>query len=226
MNEQNPYAPPAAGGTAASTPVDERVVGDLVERHAVVAKVPIAQWDLAFHTERLVATRGDGVRLVFSREELAKNTDLLLGLVLRALVIREPTRGSITLTPPVLAALRRFLDPVLRDHIAAALKRRLRLSLPIGALVVLTSLPALGLPLDIGGLIFGGGLIAMAAVSRLWTHRALFLVDAALWLVLATNNALRLSEGQSPALYGTFAALGVLFAIGSARTFGFYGAPR
>ncbi|MBI2388267.1 MAG: hypothetical protein HYV09_01510 [Deltaproteobacteria bacterium] len=208
-----------------ASPVDERVVGDLVERHAIAGRVPIAQWDLAFHSERLVATRGDGLRLAFSREELAKNTDLLLGLVLRALVIREPAKGSITLTPPVTAALRRFLDPVLRDHIAAALKRRLRLSLPIGALVVLTSLPALGLPLDIGGLIFGGGLIAMALVSKLWTHRALFLVDAALWLVLATNNALRLAGGQSPALYGTFAALGVLFAIGSARIFGFYGQP-
>ncbi len=228
MDPPNPYAPPApalAAGVAATAPLDEAALGRLVERHSVATgKIPTTQWELAFHEERFVATRGDGARAVLSRAEVVADTDLLIGIFLRALVVRAPTRLSVPLPGPPLAALRRFVEPVLDDHLAASLRRRLRLAAPIGVLVVITSLPSVGLgPLDVGGLVFGGGLLVLTLAAKIRKHRVLFLLDAVLWLVLAANNASHFGRGGSPWMYGLFAALGVLFAIGSAKLFAFYG---
>lgn len=224
-DELNPYAPPSAPQAAAVlATVDEATFGALVERHTVPNRTAIGQWELCFHEHGLVALRGDGVRLSFSRTQLVADTDLVLGTIVRALVVRQPTRTSIPLPQEAVGALRRLLDPVLAEHLAAALKRRVRLSLPIGLFVVVISLPFV-LALDVGGLVFGGGMVLLSLASRVSHHRALWILDAFVWAVLATNNAIRLAQGGGW-FDGIFVGLGVLFALGALKTFAFYGPTR
>ncbi len=222
MPELNPYAPPSTPEAAAVLAVvDEAALGAVVERHTVENRAAIGQWELCFHENGLVALRGDGLRLSFSRTQLLTDTDLVLGTLVRALATREPVRTSIPLPKGAVGALRRLLDPVLDLHLAAALKRRVRLSLPIGLFVVVISLPFV-VALDIGGLVFGGGMVLLSLGSRVSHHRALWILDAFVWAVLATNNALRLAHGGGW-FDGLFVALGALFALGALKVFAFYG---
>ncbi len=218
----NPYAPPSAPQAASVlVAVDEATFGPMVERHTIPNRAAIGQWELCFHEHGLVALRGDGLRLSFSPTQLVADTDLVLGTVVRMLAVRQPTRTSIPLPPEAVRALRRLLDPVLAEHLAAALKRRVRLSLPIGLFVVAISLPFV-VALDVGGLVFGGGMVLLSLGSRVVKHRALWILDAFVWAVLATNNAVRLARGGSW-FDGLFVVLGLMFAVGALKVFAFYG---
>lgn len=218
----NPYAPPSSEPRRVSIPSD--ALGDVLEEHRVGnEKAPQLQWTLTFHTHALAAARADGMRLTLTRDELVAHTDLLLGSVIRSLAVREPQRAPIPLTPPAQAALRRFIEPVYRAHLAATLKRRMRFTLPIGVFVVAMSVPPLIPALDLRGAVIGGAMIAVSLLTRVFTHRALFLADSLVWLLIAVNNAMLLAANPGKWSFGVFAVLGLVLGVGLTKLFAFYG---
>jgi hypothetical protein len=202
--------------------LSSEALGDVLEEHrGGNEKAPQLQWTLSFHTHALVAVRADGMRLTFTRKELAANADLLIGTFIRSLAVREPQRAPIPLTPPALAAVRRFIDPIYDEHLAATLKRRMRMLLPLGVFVLVMAAPPLMPELDLRGAVIGGGMIVISVLSRVWKHRALFLADALLWLMIAANNTL-LYLSNAKFVFIAFAAIGVFLAIGLAKLYVFY----
>lgn len=218
----NPYAPP--GATAIAPQISEDAAGALLEDFTIDSPAPAGRFRVSFHEHAIVAVRGDGARFALTRSDLVEHTDLVLGSLAQGLVIRHPARAFIPVRP-IRAPLRRFLEPVRSAHLAATLKRRVKLSLPIGLFIALTSLPLLLAATDVRGLVLGISMVLVALAARVIHHRALFLADAVVWLMIAASNALHLAGGGSPVLFGAFAVLGVLFAIGSVRLFAFYATP-
>ncbi|UCH49847.1 MAG: hypothetical protein JSU95_08830 [Betaproteobacteria bacterium] len=104
------------------------------------------------------------------------------------------------------ASIREWLGPPTLVSLKAALKRRLRWSVPIGILFVLASLPLpanpeAGLeavPFDPVSGFFGVSLLALSMLTRVWHHRILFLLDGVWFSLLALNVAVGILRGDSP----------------------------
>lgn len=212
----NPYAPPAMDvGTVSGD------LGPMVEEHEVGARsAPRAHYRLSFHPDHLVAERGDGQqRLVLSRADLTERAQLILGSLGRVLSVRGV--ASIPLTPPALTALRRLLDRNLHAHLAATLKKRVWISLPLGVLVILGSLTGDTLA-RASSVVVGGSLIALAVAAKLSPRRWVFLLDCVVWLILGANAALGIAAGTSSPIWGLIVVLNVVLAMGSIRLYRFY----
>lgn len=212
----NPYAPPAMD---VGTPSGE--LGPLVEEHEVgTPSAPRTRYRLSFHPDHLVAARGDGEqRLVLSRADITERAQLILGSLGRVLSVRGV--ASIPLTPPAVTALRRLLDRNIHAHLAATLKKRVWLSLPLGVLVVLGSFAGDTLA-RVSSAVVGGSLIALALAAKLSPRRWVFLLDFVVWLVLAANAALGVAAGTSSRVWSLIVVLNLVLAMGSIRLYRFY----
>src|SRR5262249_25550068 len=84
------------------------------------------------------------------------------------------------LSPEVFAAFVEWMGPPTLEDLKRSLKRRLSWVIPLGALIVLTSLPigqAIGNPVSLG---LGLTLILTGTLAKVWPHRILFALDS-LW---------------------------------------------
>jgi hypothetical protein len=125
----------------------------------------------------------------------------------QVLFVRMPKGKAFHLEPAVADAIERWLRPFTRADVAAMLKARLKWTIPIAILFILTSMPLPGdaeqgidpIPFDPIGCVLGVGLIVLAILARVAPHRNLFLVDAVWFVMLAADTAWSVvAEGSSP----------------------------
>jgi hypothetical protein len=104
-----------------------------------------------------------------------------------------------------------------------ALRRRYKLALPLAVIVLLGSLPVGDFPIDSVGL----GIALALCVLWLWSKKrpqpAVFLLDAACFLVLAYRWA-RPPFGEPTTFGWVMCAVSVLLAVGGVREYRRYGA--
>src|SRR5690606_33740331 len=106
------------------------------------------------------------------------------------------------------------------DVLAAALKKRLRFSLPLGLFVAMTALPILGGGFDPFAFAFGPGLVVLAVVGPRYPRRGLLAFDAVLWFCLAASHARSAYEGTAWSIF--FAILALLIGRQSLSAHRFY----
>jgi hypothetical protein len=92
-------------------------------------------------------------------------------------------------SPEVFAAFVEWLGPPTLEDLKRSLKRRLRWVIPLGVLIVLSSLPIgniVGDPVSLG---LGVTLILTGTLARVWPHRILFALDS-LWFSFLSANTI------------------------------------
>ena len=102
-------------------------------------------------------------------------------------------------------SFKEWLGPPTMTGLKAALKRRLRWSLPIGILFVVASLPLPAnpeagieaVPFDPVLGLFGVSLLVLSILTRIWHRRILFLLDGIWFSLLAANVAVGILRGDS-----------------------------
>lgn len=202
----NPYEAPKTGAPAPAGNV--RVVGlDEVPSSPTLGTLVLTAnkvkdgptWRAALENDEMWLVPPDLPNAyVLSHREVAEYGDIMflgenVGLMLRAL----PKPTALWLGRESHATFREWLGHRRLLHIEKALKRRLRLSLPLGLLIGATSLPILGGKLDIFAAIAGFGLVACSLVAPRRPHHALFAVDGVLWLCLAASNVIAVVSGSA-----------------------------
>lgn len=103
------------------------------------------------------------------------------------------------------ALFKEWLGPPTRRGLRFAFKRRTRLYLVFGGLFLLGSLPMpgnpetgqLAIPFDATAATLGGLLISLSILTRIWTHRLLFLVDGCFFLILSADTVFKIIHGDS-----------------------------
>lgn len=168
---------------------------------------PAQPWTLRLFAQglRLTPQREGEAAIHLLRSELATHVDLVnFGVTRRTLVVRKPKKRLFKLDP---AAWEQMKDWIGRDaRLRIALRQRLGYGVPIGVLVLISSLPVPGnAEAGIEGVAFsplfatlGVLLIAGAILARRRPHPALFLVDSAWFAVVAGTLVLRVIHGGSP----------------------------
>ena len=182
---------------------------DVVQLELKEVAAKKTRWTLTLLEGRLRLERGDGAEVHdVERSEYGRRFEVNSAPgTPRVLVARVPKPKSYRLDPGALAAIDRWLRPFTRADVAAVLRTRLRWTLPIAALFILTSLPLPGSPedgiapvsFDRVGFVLGAGLLVLGVLSRLSPHRNLFLLDAVWFLLLAADTAWSvIGQGRSP----------------------------
>lgn len=226
----NPYDPPKTAGQGASkvrtvprTDMPSPAPGGTITASQDRAKDGLT-WEIAFGRDELwLVPPGDGDAIVLTHLEVAEYADLVLFGSLAAIVVRElPKRITLWLpTEAAVETLRQWLGQKRMLHVAKALKKRLRFSLPLGLFVGLSSTPLLLDRWDPFAFVFGVGLVGLAIVSPYRPHHALFAIDGALWLSLATSNVIdTVRTGVRYSLF--FTLVQVMLAFGAFKAFRFY----
>jgi hypothetical protein len=150
-------------------------------------------WNLLLYPYMLSLQDTEGsVSFDIARQELSEKLEIVEpALTKPMLVLRLDKKTMFLLEPDHLETIRNWLGPPSPEDLQLALKRRLRLSIPIGLVFLITSLPMAGDP-DAGlepiafdpiSACLGGSLILLGLIMKLWPRRELFILDA-LWLVL------------------------------------------
>jgi hypothetical protein len=168
---------------------------------------PAQPWTLRLYSEglRLTPQREGQPPIHILRSELATHVDLVnFGVTRRTLVVRKPKKRLFKLDPAAWAQLKAWIGRDARLRIA--LRQRLGYGVPIGILVLISSLPIPGdavagiegVPFNplfaaLGVLLVAGGILA-----RRRPHPALFLLDSAWFAVLAGVLVWRVIHGGSP----------------------------
>jgi hypothetical protein len=156
------------------------------------------RWRLSLLEGRLRLERDDGSEVhEVERSEYGRGLDVrkMFGSA-RTLMVRVPKAKAFKIQPEAYEAIERWLRPFTRSDVAAILRTRLRWTLPIAILFIITSLPLPGdpdagieaLPFDVVGFVLGVGLIVLGILARVAPHRNLFLVDAVWFLLLAADT--------------------------------------
>jgi len=168
---------------------------------------PAQPWTLRLFAQglRLTPRREGEPPIHIIRSELATHVDLVnFGVTRRTLVVKKPSKRVFKLDPGAWADLLAWVG---RDAwLRIALRQRMGFGVPIGILVLLSSLPVPGnAEAGIEGVAFnplfailGVALIAGAMLARRRPHPALFLVDSAWFAVVAGTLVWRVIHGSSP----------------------------
>lgn len=226
----NPYEPPKTGtaapaGSVRAVPIEEvpstPALGTLVATANRVKDGPT--WRIALEEDELWLVPSDLPNaFVLNHREVAEYGDILflgqsVGLMIRAL----PKPTALWVGEEGQAAFREWLGRRRLLHIEKALKRRLRLSLPLGLLIGATSIPPLGAKVDIFAAVAGFGLVACSLVAPRRPHHALFAIDGVLWLCLAASNVISVASGGATWVL-VFGALQVFFGWKAFQTYRFF----
>ena len=168
---------------------------------------PAQPWTLRLFAQGLRLTpQSEGEPAIhLLRSELATHVDLVkFGVTRRTLVVKKPRKRHFKLDPEAWARLTAWIGRDARLRIA--LRQRLGYGVPIGILVLISSLPVPGnAEAGIEGVAFnpvfailGVALIAGAILARRRPHPALFLVDSAWFAAVAGTLVWRVIHGSSP----------------------------
>lgn len=159
-------------------------------------------WKIRLLDDGLEAVRVDAPEsYVLGRNEVRKSiqlkrsplggTEILFLKFGQRVVAFTPNSGQ-------LSAIREWMGAPTRDQLLAAIHRTFRWTLPLGILIVLTSLPLSGdtdsgvapLPADITGIVLGSVLVVQNLVGKVWPSREIFLLDS-LWFAIAGAELIR-----------------------------------
>ena len=179
---------------------------------------PVQPWSLRLFPEglRLTPQREGEPPIHILRSELATHVDLVnFGLARHTLAIRKPRKRLFKLDPAGWAQLTEWVGGDARLRIA--LRQRIGWGVPLGVLMLLTSLPVPGnvdagiegVPFNAFSATMGLFLIVGATLSRRRPHPALFLLDSAWFAALGGTFVWRVIQGGSP-LWLLLAALQLL----------------
>ena len=167
------------------------------------------RWKLTLLEGLLRLEREDGSEShEIARSEYGGDLDLrkMLGSS-HALVVKMPKSKAFQLDAEAYQVVEDWLRPYTRADVATILRARLKWTLPIALLFMVTSIPLPGdpeqgvpaVPLDLVGFALGAGLIALGVLARKRPHPVLFLADAIWFLLLAVQNVWMVAaRGSSP----------------------------
>lgn len=227
--DRNPYAAPIAttAGGLRRIPIDavpaepEYGTLDVVEQ----AAKPPRSWRLALgRHEAWLFAPAESSAFALTHAELAQHATILPWSRFVALVVRGllPDGRAIAfkIEGAAIDPFRRWVTSMRELHVASALRKRLRYSLPLGIFIAATALPILGPGFDPFALAFGAGIAILAAVGPRAPRRGLFAVEALLWLSLAASHVVSVVHGSTWSI--PFALFAVFIGRQSLRTFSFY----
>jgi hypothetical protein len=166
------------------------------------------KWLLAIEPEFINITAADGKETFkIERQEAEEKIELReskYGDPLMTVNLRK--RIIFSLHKDLLAAIKKWLGPLTKNGLKAALRRRLKWSIPIAIVFIVSSFPLpadpeLGIqqvPLDLTGLVLGISLLGIALLSRVWLRRELFLLDALWFGLLSIDVVVGVVRGNNP----------------------------
>jgi hypothetical protein len=228
--DRNPYASPAiaAGPRAlrrvpiASVPAEPELgFADIVEQ----AASPPRKWRLAFTSdEAWLYVPDQDSAFVFTHAEFVEQANVMLwGRFIAVIVNGLLPQGralAFRLDGDAVTMFRRWVHCARELHVGSALKRRVRLALPLGVFATAFALPILGPNLDPFGLVFGVGLIALAILGPRYPRPILLLVDVVVWWALAVSHGISIANGSKISI--PFAIFAFFIGRQSLRAFLFY----
>jgi hypothetical protein len=229
-DDRNPYASPTiAGGPhavrrapIASVPTEPELgVVDILEQ----AASPPRKWRLALtRAEAWLYVPGQDSAFVFTHAELAEQANVMLwgrfvAVVLNGL-LPDGRAIAFRIDGDAIPIFRRFLHTERELHVRSALKRRVRLALPLGVFAAAFALPILGPSLDPFGLVFGVGLVALALLGPRHPRPVLFVLDTIVWWALAASHGVSIANGSKISI--PFAIFAFFIGRQSLRAFSFY----
>ncbi|APR77293.1 Hypothetical protein A7982_02640 [Minicystis rosea] len=195
--EPNPYAPPIddhAPQTGVSAPTPDDGSDGPPQTELVLAEPGKGEWTIQMYPTKLRFVPPDArLPRVMTHDVFVRQATFRLGAFSRFLVLEAPI-VNLKVVGHRLTVLRAWLEPAIRDHLAYTLKKRRTFKLLIGMLLVGTALS----PLDIASLAVGAAWILWAAATTKKPIRALFLIEAILWVPFAIWPVLRVIGGASP----------------------------
>lgn len=164
-------------------------------------------WKVALNPESLTVTAADGSEFFeISRSDADEKIEIRrIGLSEPFLVIRVPKQILFKMGKTQAAAVKQWLGPPTFMGLKIALKRRLKWSIPIAILFIVTSLPLPGdpetgieaVPFDPVSAFLGVVLLGMALLAKIRPMRILFIVDAFWFFLLALRVAGGVIRGTS-----------------------------
>jgi hypothetical protein len=151
------------------------------------------KWNLTVEPESIIITAADGKETFeIKRSEAEERIELReskYGDPLMTVLV--PKRIIFSLNKEAGGLVKKWLGPPTIKGLKVALKRRLKWSIPIAIVFIVSSMPFPADPemgreavsLDLTGLVLGATLLGLALLSRVWPRRELFVLDA-LWFTL------------------------------------------
>jgi hypothetical protein len=220
-DEPNPYAPP----TERAERVPDEDPNDPPERELSLAEPGKERWAVRVRPAELrFVPPDDRPQRVLDHRAFVERTSFNLHPFVNQLVLEAPT-ARLKLGADDLAVLRRWLDPVVSEHLARRLRRGRVFKLAIGVIFVGGTLIGRLGALDVPSLAVGLAWLAWVVAARVKPHRALVLVEAALWIPFGVWPVLRVLEGG-----GVWNLIFVVFVVqivvGCVRVHRFYGPVR
>ena len=150
------------------------------------------KWALSLFTDHFQLETLDGELYEVRRAESRQRVQTIEGgpLLPRMLVVTlEKEQVFFRPSPEVFAAFVEWIGPPTPEDLKRSLKRRLRWVIPLGILIVLTSLPIGGMPGDPVSLGLGLTLILTGTLAKVWPHRIFFALDS-LWFSFLSANSI------------------------------------
>jgi hypothetical protein len=191
--EPNPYAPPSqepstpGASSVPLTPPLHRFTSQNAKKEV---------WTISIHSDRVALIEPNGrMGRSFDRQDFVAQTSFLFLSPPHLVVPKPPPPISLPLAPEALAALRTWLEPVLRQHLSRALAQLRASALVIG---VLRLLPVGKTGVSPLGVVFGLSWLAWAAAATFAPHRILLLVNAVLWSIAGVAIAIGAYQGTTP----------------------------
>jgi hypothetical protein len=158
----------------------------------------------------------------FDRESFIAQTNFLFLSPPHLVVPKPPPPISLPLAPEAVLALRAWLEPVLRQHMARALAQYRGIALLLG---VLWLLPAGKLGVSPLGVVFGLSWLAWVGAATFAPRRILFLLNAVLWTIAGVSIAVGAYQGTTPRWMLAFVPLFVPMILMRFRAHRFYAPP-
>jgi len=150
------------------------------------------KWALSLFPDNFQLETLDGELHEVGRAELRERVQTMeggLGVPRMLVVTLGKKQEFFKLSPEVFAAFVEWMGPPTLEDLKRSLKRRLSWVIPLGALIVLTSLPIgkmIGNPVSLG---LGLTLILTGTLAKVWPHRILFALDS-LWFSFLSANSI------------------------------------
>lgn len=145
------------------------------------------KWMLLLYPDYFRLERADGELHEVDRVELPERVQMFDNPpFLRRTLLAKLGKKSVffKLSPEVFASFTAWIGPPTREDLRVSLRRRFSWVLPIGILLVLTSLPLGELSWDPLSFGMGLALIVTATLTKRWPHRSLFALDS-LWFAFS-----------------------------------------
>jgi hypothetical protein len=191
--EPNPYAPPAQEPDTQGAP-SLPLTPPLHRFTSQNAKKEV--WTIAIHSDAVALIGPDGrTGGSFDRQAFVAQTNLLFLSPPHLVVPKPPPPISLPLAPEAALALRTWLEPVLRQHMARALAQQRAIALLLGAGWLLPAGKTSVSPL---ALVFGLSWLVWVAAATFAPRRILFLVNAVLWTIAGVSIAFSAYQGTTP----------------------------